>query len=88
MPTPVQTAGNYKNMTATGTVFTGPCALLGIMVSSASGTPTIKISDGANTVANTFTPTGATFYPVAVRLNTSLVVTIGGTVDCCVIWGV
>jgi|694.fasta_scaffold84565_6 hypothetical protein len=77
---------NYKNLTATGTVFTGPCGMFGIFVASASSTPTIKVTDGTDTVVNTFTPAGGTFYTIPARVNTSLVVTIGGTVDCTVFW--
>jgi hypothetical protein len=82
----VTQAQNYKNLTATGTVYTGTCGMFGIFVASASSTPTIKISDGSATVVNTFTPVAATFYTIPARVNTSLVVTIGGTVDCTVFW--
>jgi len=82
----VTQAQNYKNITSTTTVFTGPCGMFGIFVASASNTPTIKVSDGTDTVVNTFTPSGATFYTIPARVNTSLVVTIGGTVDCTVFW--
>lgn len=84
--TPVSESQNYKNITATTTVFTGPGAILGIFVASASATPTIKVSDGANTIVNTFTPLPGTFYPIPARFTTSLVVTISGTVDCTVFW--
>lgn len=83
---PVSESQNYKNITSTTTVYTGTGGLLGIFVASASSTPTIKVSDGAGTMVNTFTPVGATFYPLPGRFNTSLVVTIGGTVDCTVFW--
>ena len=76
----------YKNITATNTIYPNPCIMLGIFVSSASGTPTISVSDGANTVVATFTPVASTFYPIPVQCNTNLVVTIGGTVNCCVFW--
>lgn len=83
---PVSESQNYKNITSTTTVYTGTGGLLGIFVASASSTPTIKVSDGAGTMVNTFTPVSATFYPLPGRFNTSLVVTIGGTVDCTVFW--
>ena len=86
MSLPVTQAQNFKNLTATGTVFTGSCGMFGIFVASASSTPTIKVSDGATTVVNTFTPAGATFYTIPARFSSSLVVTIGGTVDCTVFW--
>ena len=86
MSLPVTESQNYKNITATTTVYTGTGGLFGIFVSSASSTPTIKVSDGAGTLVNTFTPVAATFYPMPGRFNTSLVVTISGTVDCTVFW--
>lgn len=84
--TPVSESQNYKNITATTTVFTGFGAILGIFVASASVTPTIKVADGANTIVNTFTPIAGTFYPIPARFATSLIVTISGTVDCTVFW--
>ena len=86
MSIPVTASQNYKNTTATTTVYTGTGGCFGIFVASASSTPTIKVSDGATTMVNTFTPVGATFYQIPGRFNTSLVVTIGGTVDCTVFW--
>lgn len=83
---PVTESQNYKNITSTTTVFTGPGGLLGIMVASCSGSPTIKVSDGAATIVNTFTPVAGLFYPIPARFGTSLVVTIGATVDCTVFW--
>jgi hypothetical protein len=83
---PVTESQNYKNITSTTTVYTGTGGLLGIFVASASSSPTIKVEDGSGTMVNTFTPIAATFYPLPGRFNTSLVVTIGGTVDCTVFW--
>ena len=86
MSIPVTAAQNVKNITATTTVYTGTGGLFGIFVSSASSTPTIKVSDGATTMVNTFTPVGATFYQLPGRFNTSLVVTVTGTLDATVFW--
>ena len=86
MSLPVTQAQNFTNLTSTATVYTGTAGMFGIFVASASNTPTIKISDGASTIVNTFTPAGATFYTIPARFSTSLVVTIGGTVDCTVFW--
>ena len=83
---PVTESQNYKNITSTTTVFTGTGGLLGIMVASASGSPTIKVQDGSATIVNTFTPVAGIFYPIPARFATSLVVTIGATVDCTVFW--
>jgi hypothetical protein len=84
--TPVTFSQFYKNITATTTVTNSNGGLFGIFVASASGTPTIKVSDGSTTIVNTFTPAGATFYQIPASFGTSLVVTIGGTVDCTVFW--
>ena len=83
---PVSNAQNATNMTSTTTLKTGTGGLHGIFVSSVSGSPTIKVSDGATTLVNTFTPVAATFYSIPARFNTSLVITIGATLDCCVFW--
>ena len=85
MSIPVTSAQNAKNITATTTVYTGTGGLFGIFVASTSG-GTLKVSDGATTMVNTFTPAAATFYQLPGRFNTSLVVTISGTVDCTVFW--
>ena len=86
MSKPVTESQNFKNITATTTLYTGAGGLLGIFVASASSSPTIKVQDGSNTLVNTFTPVAATFYPMPGCFSTSLVVTIGGTVDCTVFW--
>lgn len=86
MSNQVNESGQYQNITSTTTLFLGAGQLLGIFVSSASSTPTIKVSDGATTVVNTFTPTGATYYPIPAQITGSCVVTISGTVDCCAFW--
>ncbi len=78
---------NYSNITSTSTLYTGDGNILGIFVASASGSPTIKISDGTTTIVNTFTPVAATWYTLPFRFKTSLVITIGATVDCTVSWG-
>ena len=81
----VSQSQNYKNITSTTTVYTGTGGLLGIFVASTSG-GTLKVNDGANTMVNTFTPVAATFYALPGRFNTSLVVTVTGTLDCTVFW--
>jgi hypothetical protein len=86
----VNEAGNYKNITASTTIRTGPGNLLGIFVASASATPTIKVTDdttgSTTTIVNTFTPIAGTFYPMPFSFTTALRVTISGTVDCTVSW--
>lgn len=82
---PVTESQNYRNITSTTTVWTGTGGLLGIFVASTSG-GTLRISDGSGTMVNTFTPVAATFYPLPGRFNTSLVVTVTGTLDCTVFW--
>ena len=88
MSNPVNESQNFRKITSTTTVYTGTGGILGIFVASASSSPTIKVSDDANTMVNTFTPVAATFYPMPGRFSTSLVVTISGTVDCTVFWDI
>ena len=85
MSIPVTSAQNAKNITATTTVYTGTVGLFGIFVASTSG-GTLKVSDGATTMVNTFTPAAATFYSLPGRFGTSLVVTVTGTLDATVFW--
>ncbi len=87
MAQPVTESQNATNLTSTTTVRTGAGSILGIFVSSVSGSPTLKVSDGSTTLVNTFTPVAATFYPIPARFGTSLVVTVGATLDACVFWG-
>ena len=86
MSNPVTESQNYRNITSTTTIYTGTGGLLGIFVASASSSPTITVSDGSDTMVAQFIPVSATFYPMPGRFNTSLVVTIGGTVNCTVFW--
>ncbi len=86
MTATVTESANATNITSTTTIFTGAGSLLGIFCSSVSG-GSIKVADGATTKVNTFTPVAALWYPLPFRFNTSLVITIGGTVDCTVSWG-
>jgi len=79
-------AYNYANITSTTTVYPTNCIMLGIFVSQASSSPSITVSDSATTVVAAFTPTAATFYPIPAQLNTSLIVTLSGTVNCTVFW--
>lgn len=83
--TPVSESQNYKNITATTTVWTGSGGILGIFVASTSG-GVLKVSDGANTIVNSFLPTAATFYPMPARFKDSLIVTVTGAVDATVFW--
>lgn len=80
MTTPVVEGEARLNITATNATL-GSGKLLGIFVSQASSTPTIKVADGSGTIANTFTPLPGTFYPFPCRFTSTLTVTIGGTVD-------
>lgn len=74
--------GKALNITATNATLIDGGQLLGIWVSSAASTPTIKVADTSGTIANTFTPAAATWYRLPFRWNGTLTVTIGGTVDC------
>ena len=87
MAEPVYQGQNASPITSTTTIAPGPGEIVGIFVSSASNTPTIKVGDGTAVPIATFTPVSATWYPMPFRFNTSLIVTIGGTVACTVMWG-
>jgi len=81
-------AGTPTNITATALIHDGPAGLLGIWVSSASATPTIKVwnntAASGGVIANTFIPVGGTFYPIPFYCSKGIFVTISGTVDCTV----
>lgn len=83
-------SGEYKNLSASALIKTGPGRILGIFVASASSTPTIKVWDNTSAagavLVNTFTPTEATFYPLVARFTSGCYITIGGTVDCTAIF--
>jgi hypothetical protein len=85
MPTPVTEAVNYTNITTTTTIDTGAGNLVGIFCASVSG-GTIKVTDGANTIANTYTPTAGAFVWLPACYGTNLIVTIAATVNCTVFW--
>jgi hypothetical protein len=82
---PVTESQNYKNITSTTTVYTGTGGMLGIFVASTTG-GTLAVSDGASAMVGTFSPVAGTFYPLPGRFNTSLVVTVGGTLNATVFW--
>lgn len=81
----------YNNISASALIKSGTGRIRGIFVASASSTPTIKVWDNTagsgDVLVNTFTPTAATFYEFGdPAFVTGLYVTIGGTVDCTVIY--
>ena len=73
-------SGKRLNITATNTSLSGG-HLMGIFVSSASSTPTIKVADSKGTIANTFNVVESTYYPLPCQFLGTLTVTLGGTVD-------
>ena len=85
---------NYSYITASKQIKVGAGKLKGIFVSSASGTPTITVYDvqtgTATTMVGTFTPVGATYYPMGnfdgAYFNQGLNVVISGTVAATVIY--
>ncbi len=89
MSTPVTQSGNFKNITGTTTITVGSAGaglrLKGIFVSSSSS-GTLRVQDGSTTVVNTFSATAATFYNIPAECATSIVITVGGTLDACVFW--
>jgi hypothetical protein len=90
MSGPLYTIGTYAQISASTKVNGNPGDLLGILVSSASATPTITIYDntaasGTQIVAQ-FTPTAGQWYPMPCAYNTGLYVALGGTVACTVFY--
>ncbi len=87
--TPVSVGGSYKNVTSSVSVKAIDGCLYGIFVASSSS-GTIKLWDNtsaATTVlVNTFSAIGATWYPIPVRFSTGLFITVGGTIDCTVVF--
>ncbi len=86
----VSEAGVPTHLTASTIVnAAGAGNLLGIWVSSASATPTLAVYNGTTAggvvMANTFTPSAGTFYPMPMQFDAGLYVAIVGTVDCTVI---
>jgi len=80
---------SYENITSSTNVLGRSCIMGGIFVASASSTPTITIYDSATTttttrIISTFTPVGATFYPIPATCLNGCYVVISGTVDCTV----
>lgn len=79
--TPIQISASQAVLNAPGT-------LLGIFVSSASSSPTIKVyantAASGSVVVDTFTPVAGTWYPLPFRCATGCYVAIGGTVSCTV----
>jgi hypothetical protein len=78
--------GDRKNITATNAELKD-VDLMGIFVSQASATPTIKVADSGGTIVNTFTPSAGTYYPMPCRVISTLTVTISGTVDATIFYG-
>jgi hypothetical protein len=82
----VQEVGSdRRNMTGTTTV-AAVKGIIGLIVSQASATPTVKIADAASTFYNTFTPEAGRFYPVCCEASGDVTVTISGTVDATLIF--
>lgn len=83
--------GTAHVMSATANIKATQGAILGIWVSSASGSPTIAIYDSATTtttlpIASTFTPVAATFYRIPAAFANGLYIVIGATVSCTIIY--
>jgi hypothetical protein len=81
----VYEVGDKKNITATNAELSD-VDLMGVFVSQATATPTIKVADAKGTIANTFTPIPGTYYPLPCRTVGTMTVTISGTVDCTIFY--
>ena len=73
----VNETGRALNITATNTTLVD-VKLLGFFCSSTTS-GTIKVADAKQTLANTFSPTGGTFYALPFQTVGLLTVTIAGT---------
>jgi hypothetical protein len=84
----------YKQMTASGLVKEGAGKLMGIFVTNAASTPTLKVWDQTSAavpvLADTWTPVSATDYisftTAGVHFTRGLFITISGTVACTVVF--
>lgn len=80
-----------KNFTGSGTLVSptgaGGLKLMGVFVSQASNTPTLQLADASGNIANTFTPVAPGQYWFPCDVSGTLAITIGGTVDCTVLYG-
>lgn len=80
---------NYTQTDATANIKSSAGKLIGIMVTAASGTPTITVYDSAAATTTTpifkvFTPTAATAYNFGVNgiyANKGIYIVISGTVS-------
>ena len=78
----VESAGAYKNMTATGTVDTTPGVLLGFYVNSTTGGTVVLRDGGASGTVITGTITPAIgWHPLPVGYNTDLHATVANTLN-------
>lgn len=79
-----------KNISASTLIKTGQGVLGGVFVSSASGSPTLKIYDGTDNTGtvliNTVTPVAATWLRLPVAFGTGLYVEIGATTSLSVLY--
>lgn len=77
-----------RQIAASTATCNGPGNLVGILVSSASGSPTIKVWDSlaasGTVLVDTLVPLAGTFYPMPFKFRTGCYVEIGGTVSCTV----
>lgn len=84
----VAEVGGPTRLQASASARAGRGSLMGIWVSSVSGSPTITVYDntaGSGTViVGTFVPEAAKFYPLPFSFVTGCFVVLGGTVDCTV----
>ena len=49
------------NLTSTGTIFAGPCRILGVYYDATAGAGTIEILDNATSLCTLNTPDGSTY---------------------------
>jgi hypothetical protein len=84
--TPTVESGGFKTFAATGNLSSSPVAMRGILISAASGTPTIAVYDDTGTgttvpIVQTMTPVAGQFIEIPAMTNNGLYVVISGTVQ-------
>lgn len=82
-------AGQFTNLSASGSVKDGAGKLLGFFVASSSS-GTVKLWDNTSAagtiIINTTSVTAATFYPCPAAFANGCYATIGGTADITFFW--
>jgi hypothetical protein len=79
-------SGGFKTFSASGNLWPSPVAMRGILITEATGTPTIAVYDDDATgttvpIVQTMTPVAGQFIEIPAMTVNGLNVVIGGTVQ-------